>query len=149
MSDPVVEQWKSTSHEATFGYGRRLGESLRPRDIVILSGTLGAGKTVLSQGIAAGMGIDQPVTSSTFVLATPYLGTRGPLWHLDAYRIEDISEVDDLGIDELVDNGACVVIEWGERIETALPYVSIRVEIELTGEFDRSITITRYPIPSA
>ncbi len=89
------------------------------------------------------MGVTDPVTSSTFVLATPYHGSRGELWHLDAYRIKDLTEVDDLGLDELLERGASLMIEWGDRIEAALPYITLRIDLEVRGETQRHIRIVR------
>ncbi|HWE90200.1 MAG TPA: tRNA (adenosine(37)-N6)-threonylcarbamoyltransferase complex ATPase subunit type 1 TsaE [Pseudonocardiaceae bacterium] len=102
----------------TVAFGRRLGELLRPGDLVLLAGPLGAGKTVLVQGIAAGLGVTGQVSSPTFVIARvhrPVPEGRGvPLVHVDAYRlVDDLDLLDDLDLDtDLVD--AAVVVEWGE-----------------------------------
>lgn len=101
----------------TLEFGRRLGLVLRAGDLVLLSGPLGAGKTVLAKGIAAGLGVAGRVSSPTFIIARehqPAPGGRGiPLVHVDAYRLGELAELDDLDLDtDLVD--AAVVIEWGE-----------------------------------
>ena len=103
--------------------GRAVGERLRPGDVVVLSGPLGAGKTVLARGIGTGLGIRGPVTSPTFVIARehPTLpGGRGvPLVHVDAYRLGGMAELDDLDLDtDLL--AAAVVVEWGEGIAERL-----------------------------
>jgi tRNA threonylcarbamoyladenosine biosynthesis protein TsaE len=103
--------------------GRAVGERLRPGDVVVLSGPLGAGKTVLARGIGTGLGVRGPVTSPTFVIARehPTLpGGRGvPLVHVDAYRLGGIAELDDLDLDtDLL--AAAVVVEWGEGIAERL-----------------------------
>ena len=103
--------------------GRAVGERLRPGDVVVLSGPLGAGKTVLARGIGSGLGVRGPVTSPTFVIARehPSLpGGRGvPLVHVDAYRLEGIAELDDLDLDtDLL--AAAVVVEWGEGMAERL-----------------------------
>lgn len=103
--------------------GRAVGERLRPGDVVVLSGPLGAGKTVLARGIGTGLGVRGPVTSPTFVIARehPTLpGGRGvPLVHVDAYRLGGMAELDDLDLDtDLL--AAAVVVEWGEGIAERL-----------------------------
>ena len=112
--------------------GRAVGERLRPGDVVVLSGPLGAGKTVLAQGIGAGLGVRGPVTSPTFVIARehPALpGGRGvPLVHVDAYRLGGMAELDDLDLDtDLL--AAAVVVEWGEGMAERLSdeYLLIRL----------------------
>ena len=103
--------------------GRAVGERLRPGDVVVLSGPLGAGKTVLARGIGSGLGVRGPVTSPTFVIARehPALpGGRGvPLVHVDAYRLGGMAELDDLDLDtDLL--AAAVVVEWGEGLAERL-----------------------------
>ncbi|MCK9898400.1 tRNA (adenosine(37)-N6)-threonylcarbamoyltransferase complex ATPase subunit type 1 TsaE [Frankia sp. AgB32] len=93
-------------------FGASLAALLRPGDLVVLSGPLGAGKTVLAQGIAAGLGVRETVTSPTFVLARVYPQGRIPLVHVDAYRLGGIAEVDDLDLDADADSSVTVV-EWG------------------------------------
>jgi tRNA threonylcarbamoyladenosine biosynthesis protein TsaE len=93
--------------------GRRLAPVLRAGDLVILDGPLGAGKTVLVQGIGAGLDVAGPVTSPTFVIARVHRGPRVPLVHVDAYRLGSLAEVDDLDLDTGLDE-AVTVVEWGE-----------------------------------
>ena len=95
--------------------GRRLGERLKPGDIVLLTGELGAGKTTFVRGLAEGSGSEAMVASPTFQLVRIYPG-RVQLAHVDLYRIEKNSELNDLGLDELADRGA-VVVEWGDRLQ--------------------------------
>ena len=107
----------------TLAFGQRLGRSLRAGDLVLLAGPLGAGKTVLVRGIAAGMGVVGPVSSPTFVIARVHRSAVGggvPLVHVDAYRIgDDLDQLDGLDLDtDLVD--AAVVVEWGEGVAEAL-----------------------------
>jgi tRNA threonylcarbamoyladenosine biosynthesis protein TsaE len=99
----------------TRGFGRRLAAMLRAGDLVLLSGGLGAGKTTLTQGIGAGLGVRGPVTSPTFVIARvhPTLGDGPPLVHVDAYRLAGLAEVDDLDLDASLEDSVTVV-EWGE-----------------------------------
>ncbi|WP_374216237.1 tRNA (adenosine(37)-N6)-threonylcarbamoyltransferase complex ATPase subunit type 1 TsaE [Frankia sp. R82] len=99
--------------------GGRLAVLLRPGDLIVLSGPLGAGKTVLAQGIAAGLGIGQTVTSPTFVLARVYLDGRLPLVHVDAYRLGGVAEADDLDLDADADSSVTIV-EWGAGLVEGL-----------------------------
>ncbi len=117
----------------TQDFGRRLGSQLRAGDVIVLTGDLGAGKTTLAQGIAAGLGVRGPITSPTFVIARihPSLVGGPALVHVDAYRIGSVLELDDLDLDADLD--ACVtIIEWGARLAEHLS--DERLEISLTGE---------------
>jgi tRNA threonylcarbamoyladenosine biosynthesis protein TsaE len=112
--------------------GRAVGERLRAGDVVVLSGPLGAGKTVLARGIGAGLGIRGPVTSPTFVIARehpPLPGGRGlPLVHVDAYRLGGLAELDDLDLDtDLL--AAAVVVEWGEGMAERLADEHLRIRL--------------------
>jgi tRNA threonylcarbamoyladenosine biosynthesis protein TsaE len=99
----------------TEAFGEAFGKRLRPGDLVLLTGELGAGKTTFVRGVARGIGSSSPVASPTFQLVRMYAG-RVQLAHIDLYRIENASELADLGLDELLDQGAAVV-EWGERLD--------------------------------
>jgi tRNA threonylcarbamoyladenosine biosynthesis protein TsaE len=110
-------------------------------DVVLLCGDLGAGKTTLVQGIGAAFGVDEPMTSPTFILVHTY-GEDPLLAHVDAWRLENLSEVLDLGLDELLDEGAIALVEWGNRIAGALGrHDAIVVEIT-PGSDDGSRVIT-------
>lgn len=110
MPDLVTE-----SPAETEAFGEALGKRLQPGDLVLLTGELGAGKTTFVRGVARGIGSAAPVASPTFQLVRVYAG-RVQLAHVDLYRIETASELADLGLDELLDQGAAVV-EWGERLD--------------------------------
>jgi tRNA threonylcarbamoyladenosine biosynthesis protein TsaE len=110
----------SASADETFALGTRVASVLRLGDVVVLSGELGAGKTVFAKGIAAGLGVTEPVVSPTFTIVREYEGDV-PLQHLDVYRLDHLQEVIDLGLDELLDGHAVTLVEWGEAVGALLP----------------------------
>ena len=103
--------------------GAALGRLLQPGDVLALVGDLGAGKTCLARGVARGLGIDEPVTSPTFILVAQYATAAGfPLYHADCYRLEQAAaEALDIGLDELLLDDGVAIVEWAERIESLLP----------------------------
>jgi len=103
-----------------------------PGDLVVLAGDLGAGKTAFAQGFAKGLGVDEPVTSPAFILVRTYDG-RLPMVHLDVYRLDTMQELVDLGIAELLDDGAVTLIEWGDAVAPGLPADFLEVRLEATG----------------
>ncbi|HEX4015376.1 MAG TPA: tRNA (adenosine(37)-N6)-threonylcarbamoyltransferase complex ATPase subunit type 1 TsaE [Frankiaceae bacterium] len=112
----------------TRALGARVGAIVRPGDLIVLDGPLGAGKTVFVQGLAAGLGASDPVTSPTFVIARVHAGGRLPLVHVDAYRLTGWAEVDDLDLD--TDLAAAVVaVEWGAGLVEALTDAHLRVQL--------------------
>ncbi len=128
MSVPVL---RSPSVAATRALGRSLAAVLRGGDLVLLVGDLGAGKTAFTQGLAAGLGVTEPVTSPTFTLVQSYPTARGPvLHHLDVYRLDHLGELDDLAVAELLDDDAVTVVEWGDVVASRLP--AEHLEIRLT-----------------
>jgi tRNA threonylcarbamoyladenosine biosynthesis protein TsaE len=127
-----VELWAETADD-TRAVGEALAELLRPRDAVILTGELGAGKTTLVQGIAHGLGVTDRVVSPTFTLVREYHG-RLEVAHVDVYRLERIQDVLDLGLEELGDGEAVLLVEWGDAVEEILP--ADHLTIELAGRKD-------------
>jgi len=121
--------------DAMRALGEHLGKTFRAGDLVVLSGQLGAGKTTLAQGIAAGMGVEGPVTSPTFVIARIHRSARnGPdLVHADAYRLGSLAEVDDLDLDASLDDSVTVV-EWGKGRVEALSESRIEIIIDRDTE---------------
>ena len=119
-----------------------LAELARPGDLVLLVGDLGAGKTAFTQGFGTGLGIDEQITSPTFALVRGYTG-RLDLNHLDVYRLEQIDEAHDLGLSELLDEGAVTLIECVDTITSALPcdYLEVRISFG-DGPDDRRIELT-------
>ncbi|MGQ0839110.1 tRNA (adenosine(37)-N6)-threonylcarbamoyltransferase complex ATPase subunit type 1 TsaE [Actinokineospora sp.] len=129
--------------EDTFEFGRRLGEVLRAGDLILLAGPLGAGKTVVAKGIAAGLGVKGRVSSPTFIIAREHrAGERGiPLVHVDAYRLGgDLDELDDLDLDtELV--AAVVVVEWGEGAASRLSDDHLLIRLDRRPDDTRLATL--------
>ena len=113
----------------TVAFGRRLAAVLRAGDLVLLTGPLGAGKTTLTRGIGAGLGVRGPILSPTFVIARVHRGGRVPLVHLDAYRLRSLAEVDDLDL-ELDVAESVLVVEWGAGLVEQLVEAWLEVRIE-------------------
>jgi len=129
-----------TSHspEETQQLGRSLGELALPGDVFLLCGTLGAGKTCLTQGIAWGLGIEEYALSPTFVIVREMHG-RLPLYHIDLYRLDNLDEIEDLGLDDyLYGKGACVV-EWAEKALNLLPAEHLLIEIDALSATERRL----------
>jgi tRNA threonylcarbamoyladenosine biosynthesis protein TsaE len=113
----------------TQAFGRELAALLQPGDLVVLAGPLGAGKTALTQGIGAGLGVPGPITSPTFVLARVHRGGRVPLVHVDAYRLAGMADVDDLDLDATTEE-AVTVVEWGHGLVEQLADEHLVVELD-------------------
>lgn len=114
-TESIGAEFVTRSTNQTIELGRRLGALLRAGDVLVLTGDLGAGKTQLTKGIAAGMGVEDDVTSPTFTIQMVYEGAEMPLYHFDLYRLDNPDQLDDTGLfDVLGDDGPCV-IEWGEQ----------------------------------
>ncbi|CAN5211268.1 hypothetical protein BH18ACT4_BH18ACT4_14880 [soil metagenome] len=119
---------RTASVDETRALAAALAELARPDDIIVLAGDLGSGKTAFAQGFGRGLGVTVPITSPTFTLARHYEGRLG-LHHLDVYRLEQMSEVFDMGLPELLDEGAVTLIEWGDAIIPALPAEFLEVRL--------------------
>ena len=130
--------------EETFEVGRTIGMNAKPGQIYTLTGDLGVGKTVFTQGVAAGLGITEPVSSPTFTIIQEYEDGRLPFYHFDVYRIGDLEEMEEIGYDDYFFGQGICLIEWAELIEEILPEKRIEVTIEkdLEKGFEyRKITI--------
>ena len=126
--------------DQTAAVGRELAATLSAGDVLLLSGDLGAGKTAFVGGLAEGLGISRDeVSSPTFTVIQEYRGGRLPLFHVDLYRIDDVREFDDLGLDEIAEAGV-LAIEWAEKLPRP-PRRFVRVSIEHRGENERRIEI--------
>ena len=136
---------ESLCADDTFACGKKLGEAAEPGTVYTLVGDLGVGKTVLTQGLAEGLGITEAVNSPTFTILQVYEEGRLPLYHFDVYRIGDVEEMDEIGYEDYFYGDGVCLIEWANLIEEILPekYTEIRIEKDLEKGFDyRKITVT-------
>lgn len=143
-----MEQTKvieSYSAKETSEIGKKLGQQAKPGEVYTLVGDLGVGKTVLTQGIAEGLGITEAICSPTFTIVQVYEEGRMPFYHFDVYRIGDIEEMDEIGYEDYFYGEGLTMIEWANLIEEILPAKrkEITIEKDLEKGFDfRKITIT-------
>ncbi len=128
------------SPEETAAAGQELGRTLGAGDVVALTGELGTGKTCFVQGLVRGLGVSALATSPTFVLINEYRG-RLPVHHVDAFRTASLTELMDLGLPDLFDEGGVTVVEWADKVGPLLPSRTIHVEIAGVGDEPRQITI--------
>ena len=141
MKETVIETF---SPEETHALGKKIGQQAKPGDVCTLVGDLGVGKTVLTQGIAEGLGITEPINSPTFTIVQVYEDGRLPFYHFDVYRIGDIEEMDEIGYEDYFYGDGLTMIEWANLIEEILPNKrkEITIEKDLEKGFDyRKITI--------
>lgn len=130
-----IETW---SPKETFELGKRLGERIEAGQICTLKGDLGTGKTVFTQGLAAGLGIEEPVNSPTFTILQEYHQGRLPLYHFDVYRIEEAEEMEEIGYEDYFFGQGVCLIEWAEKIGDLLPdqVLAVTIEKDLDRGFD-------------
>lgn len=137
----VIESFGASD---TFALGREIGKTARPGQVYSLTGDLGAGKTVFTQGVAAGLGIEEPVNSPTFTILQVYETGRLPFYHFDVYRIGDIEEMDEIGYEDCFYGDGVCLVEWADLIGELLPedYIEVKIEKDLDKGFDyRRITV--------
>ena len=135
---------ESRSPEQTFQIGVRLGQKAKPGQVYTLTGDLGVGKTVFTQGVAKGLGIEEPVCSPTFTIVQEYGEGRLPFYHFDVYRIGDVEEMDEVGYEDYIMGQGVSLIEWAGLIEEILPEnrTEVIIEKDLEQGFEyRRITI--------
>jgi tRNA threonylcarbamoyladenosine biosynthesis protein TsaE len=135
-----VPLYRTSTEAETVALGARLAAEL-PRGVVLLVGNLGAGKTTLAKGIASGVGAASPddVSSPTFTLIHEY--GHGLVYHVDLYRLEEAREVASLGLDDLIDSGALVLIEWGERFPELFPPPRTEIHLRALPDDSREIEV--------
>ena len=132
------------SAQATRTLAGKVARRAGPGTVIALSGDLGAGKTCFIQGLAAGLGVQGPVTSPTFIMVAEHTG-RLPLYHVDLYRTASLGEIRGLGLDEMLDGAGVTAIEWAERAEALLPPRAIRIHIRGAGDEPRTVEIDGTP----
>lgn len=128
--------------EITHAWGEALGAQLAPGDVIALQGDLGAGKTNFVQGLARGLGVTEDVNSPTFILANEYWSGRLPLYHIDAYRLENAAGAHGFGLDDYLNGEGVTVIEWAERVRDALPRDVLWIVLDYVSENERQLTLT-------
>ncbi len=133
--------YRTSSEGETVTLGHQIARQLPSKAVVLLIGNLGAGKTTLAKGIVEGLGAAPPeeVSSPTFTLIHEYGG--GKVYHIDLYRLDEPKQVATLGLDELFDREAVVLIEWGERFPELLPRERIEIRLRAAGDDEREIEV--------
>ncbi|MGE8207104.1 tRNA (adenosine(37)-N6)-threonylcarbamoyltransferase complex ATPase subunit type 1 TsaE [Heyndrickxia sp. NPDC080065] len=129
-----IYEWLSKGPEDTSSLAQKIAEKLAAKDVLLLEGDLGAGKTTFTKGIALGLGIQKNVSSPTFTIIKEYHG-KIPLYHMDVYRLQDSSE--DLGFDEYFEGDGVTIVEWAHLIEDQLPKEYLAVSIFRIGDMER------------
>ena len=145
MKEEMIE---SFSPQDTYELCKRIGETAEAGSVITLIGDLGVGKTVFTQGLAAGLGITEPVNSPTFTIVQIYEGGRLPFYHFDVYRIGDVSEMDEIGYEDCFYGEGVCLIEWADLISEILPekYTRVTISKDLEKGFDyRKILLEEIP----
>jgi tRNA threonylcarbamoyladenosine biosynthesis protein TsaE len=142
MQHDELYQTLTNSPEQTLALGRQLATKFRPPCLVLLEGELGSGKTTLAKGIVAGLGAarEDAVASPTFTLIHEY-GKGRKVYHVDLYRIEDAHDLATLGLEEIIDQNAIVLVEWGEKFSKLFPAPDFHIKLEHLGLEERRITV--------
>lgn len=134
----IIVKFTWSTPQETHAFGMRLADVLRAGDVVVLTGPLGAGKTALTQGIGAGLGVRGSITSPTFVIARSHAGPRVPLVHVDAYRLGGVAEMDHLDLESELEDSVTVV-EWGSGLVEGLTQAYLEIVVERSDEGDDEI----------
>lgn len=138
---------ETNTERETYELGVEMGERATAGQVYTLIGDLGVGKTVFTKGLAAGLGITEPVSSPTFTIVQIYEEGRLPFYHFDVYRIGDAEEMDEIGFEDYIYSGGVSLIEWADLIEELLPkhYTEVKIEKDLQKGFDyRRIELCEY-----
>lgn len=142
-----TEKVETNSEKETYEFGYEMGCKAKKGQVFSLTGDLGVGKTVFTKGLAAGLGIKEPVNSPTFTIMQIYEGGRLPLYHFDVYRIGDVEEMDEIGYEDYLYGEGVSLIEWADLVREILPecYTEIKIEKDLKKGFDyRRIEVCEY-----
>ena len=135
---------KSNSAEETIELGKKIGSLLKKGDVIAMQGTLAAGKTTITKGIAQALNISDPITSPTFCLISEFYGTM-PLYHMDVYRLDGEEDFVNLGTDDMIYGEGVSIIEWSEKIMNELPKKTIILKLTPEEDGSRTITIENWP----
>jgi tRNA threonylcarbamoyladenosine biosynthesis protein TsaE len=146
LTEGFLIEWISVSPEETFGLGRQIAGSLAAGSVVALRGGLGSGKTCLVKGIASGLGIDETITSPTYTIINEYANLPA-LYHIDAYRLEDEDDFNEIGGRELICGNGISLVEWRKKKKKSLPRNTITISLEITGPLSRLIRIHGLELP--
>ena len=143
-SKTTAREFTTNSPEETIALGRELAKLLAPPKLVLLRGDLGAGKTTLVKGIAEGFqaAAEEDVTSPTFTLIHEYRGPSATLYHIDLYRVDTLRELETLGLDDLMNEGNILLIEWGEKFARFQRERDVEIAFSRAGEDKRNITVS-------
>lgn len=136
-------EFHTTTEDQTIALGEKIGSLLKGGEVLAMRGTLGAGKTTITKGIAKALGIDETITSPTFCLISEYSG-KMPLYHMDVYRLGGAEDFADLGTDDMIYGEGVCIIEWSEKIMSELPKKTIILKIEPQNDGSRIITIDNW-----
>ena len=143
-ADEKLRTVNSLSEDETCDLGRTLARNFKGGELLLLEGDLGLGKTVFARGVARGLGISsEAVSSPSFTLVQEYRGGRLPMFHVDLYRINDADDVGTLGLDEILESGAVVVVEWGEKLPPFYSRDALTVRFHDVGEGARRIELLK------
>ena len=139
----MKKAFTTNSPEETMHLGRKIGKLLKQGDVIALVGNLGAGKTVIANGLCSGLGVKQSyITSPTYTIINQYDG-RIPVYHIDLYRLSDSRELYNIGWDEYIYGTGTCIIEWADKAAEMLPEEYLMVNIEVTGKDKRKITLQK------
>lgn len=134
------------SSEETIELGKKIGSHLKAGDVIAMTGTLAAGKTTITKGIAQALGVSDNITSPTFCLISEYEGAKMPLYHMDVYRLDGEEDFINLGVEDMLyGNGVCI-IEWSEKVKKELPKKTIYMTIVPDEKSGRNITIENWDV---
>ena len=136
--------FKTQTAEDTIGLGKKIGRFLKKGDCIALEGTLAAGKTTITKGIAESLGIAETVSSPTFTIVSEYEGNLH-LYHIDVYRLDSEEDFIDLGAEEMLYGSGVCIIEWSEKVRKALPKKTITISLSITEDGGRLVTIKNWP----
>jgi tRNA threonylcarbamoyladenosine biosynthesis protein TsaE len=139
---------RTKSADDTRALAAELSAFAKPRDLILLSGDVGTGKTAFTQGFGRALGIDEPITSPTFTLMRSYETARVPLLHVDVYRLDRMQEVIELGLFEMLDAGMVAVIEWGDVVAPVMPADFLHVDLDFDEDDDERVLRLRSVGPS-